>query len=477
MLKTVPVLLAVCAATLGAVAPASADSIAYVKGGDVWLATPDGSRQQQVTRTGTYSYVSQADDGTLAALAPGEKIHKLSRTGDVLAEITTYVSDGSPQSGPVIQFAGPFNPEISRDGRLIAYEWYNRSYSNGGDCQASSVPPCHVLSSRQGVGITHADRFTPFEEFGLLTGWIGPHWMSADRLLRSNANVSPNEDAVINTIGNGKGDGEMKRWFWDDNGASGVEEVEITRDGKVAAGIAGYNSDQLRIYRVLYDPMTAPEQKLGPFQKNPQVVEPCIGAGEPIGGKFENLSFAPDGKHLAYSVGDGIWTMDVPDISGACGPMPSDNKRVIEGGRHPHWGPADVPPASAFERAAQGSKDAPKTVVAPKRERTRTVAALGVTARAAKLRRALARGVTIDVRTPAAGRLTIAGKVAGKRVATGRATAKRPGTTSVRLTFGKAARRALRRKRSVRLAVSVTFRPAAGATAQTQSATVRLVLS
>ncbi len=109
-------LLALCGAliALAVVAPAaSADSIAYIKDGDVWLATPDGSRQQQVTKTGTYSYVSQADDGTMAALVPGERIQKLSRTGEVLAELATYVSDGAPQAGPVNQFAGPFNPEIS----------------------------------------------------------------------------------------------------------------------------------------------------------------------------------------------------------------------------------------------------------------------------------------------------------------------------------------------------------------------------
>ena len=56
------------------------------QGGDVWLATPDGARQQQVTHTGGYSNVSQADDGTMIALAPGERLHKLSRTGQVLAD-------------------------------------------------------------------------------------------------------------------------------------------------------------------------------------------------------------------------------------------------------------------------------------------------------------------------------------------------------------------------------------------------------
>ena len=67
-------------------AAASADSIAYVKDGDVWLASPDGARKQQVTRTGGYAYVSQADDGTMIALAPKERLHRLSRTGKVLAQ-------------------------------------------------------------------------------------------------------------------------------------------------------------------------------------------------------------------------------------------------------------------------------------------------------------------------------------------------------------------------------------------------------
>jgi hypothetical protein len=59
-----------CAGVLAVVpAVAQADSIAYVKGGDVWLSTGDGSRQFEVTFTGDYSDVSQADDGTMIALS------------------------------------------------------------------------------------------------------------------------------------------------------------------------------------------------------------------------------------------------------------------------------------------------------------------------------------------------------------------------------------------------------------------------
>ena len=150
--------------TLVIAAPASADSIAFIKGGDVWLATPDGARQQQVTRTGTYSYVSQADDGTMIALAPGERLHKLSRTGAVLADFTTYVSDG----GPVSRFQGPFNPEISPDGSKVAFEWFNDSYENAPGCSETTVPPCQVYTQRQGVGVSSS------------SGYTGPEALRAD---------------------------------------------------------------------------------------------------------------------------------------------------------------------------------------------------------------------------------------------------------------------------------------------------------
>ena len=54
-----------------------ADSISYVKDGNVWLSTPDGARQVQVTTAGGYTYASQADDGTLVALV-GQRLQKLS---------------------------------------------------------------------------------------------------------------------------------------------------------------------------------------------------------------------------------------------------------------------------------------------------------------------------------------------------------------------------------------------------------------
>ena len=112
-----------------------------------------------MTHTGGYFYVSQADDGTLAALVGGEKLQKLSRTGQVLAEFSTYVSDGSPVGGPLTQFHGPFDPEISPDGSKIAFEYFNDTYDAAPGCNELTVPPCYAYTQSQGVGITSSTGF------------------------------------------------------------------------------------------------------------------------------------------------------------------------------------------------------------------------------------------------------------------------------------------------------------------------------
>ncbi len=331
----------------------------------------------------------------MIALAPNERLHKLSRTGTVLADFATMVSDGAPKAGPVDKFGGPFEPEISPDGKLVAFEWFNDSYSDGGsNCSSSSVPPCYVLSSRSGVGITHADRLTGPEEFGLLTGWIYPHWMSDDKLLRSSPGAILNENTVFNTIGPGKADKEMKRWFFDANGGQDVFDVELSSDLKTVVGIVGQGSDHLRVYRPLFDPYSAPAQKLGPFDTNTPVVEPCYEFNDPVGGKFESSSLSPDGRRLAYGVGNGIWVASLPDLSGGCQLGSDAGKLMIPGGRFAHWGPAGIPPKSAY-------------------------GGLQLSVAGVSLGKALSKGLPLTVGVPGKGRLSASASYQGKRVASG----------------------------------------------------------
>src|SRR3954453_12807944 len=113
--------LAATAATLALAGSASADSISFLRGGDIWVASPDGARQVQVTHAGGYAYQSQADDGTFVALA-GRRLRHIDRTGRVLADFTTPVS-AEKTDDDTSYFMGPFDPEISPDGTKVVYSY------------------------------------------------------------------------------------------------------------------------------------------------------------------------------------------------------------------------------------------------------------------------------------------------------------------------------------------------------------------
>lgn len=449
---------AVAGVALASAATASADSIAYVKGGDVWLATPDGSRQVQVTRTGGYAYVSQADDGTMIALAPGERLHRLARDGRVLADFPTYVSDGLPESGPVNRFHGPFAPEISPDGSLVAFEWFNDSYANTPGCSASSVPPCYVYSSRQGVGITRSDRLTGPEEFGLLTGWITPQWIGPDTLLRSSANTALNDDTVINKVGPGLGDDQLDHWFFDESAHGTVEQVELARDRSLAAGITGDTNQILRVYRPLMPIEGAPDWNHSFFATgNQPVVEGCFDLSAPGGGRFEDPSIAPDGRHLAVGVAEGILIADLPDLRAGCAPAGAAEVR-IPGGRHPDWGPADVP-AATTQTAGPGGGAAATT---------------GGAVRARVARASLRRGLTVRVAVPGPGRLAATVHAKGTRIARIAPRTVKGTSAALSLRFTPAVRRALAKAHTRRVTVRVTFTaPGAAPQRTTVSARVR----
>src|SRR5215472_2506272 len=71
------------AAMLVAATAANASSIVFIKGGNVWLASPDGAKQYQVTFAGGYDQPSQASDGTIVAVRNGQFV-RIDRSGRAL---------------------------------------------------------------------------------------------------------------------------------------------------------------------------------------------------------------------------------------------------------------------------------------------------------------------------------------------------------------------------------------------------------
>jgi Ca2+-binding RTX toxin-like protein len=88
----------------------------------------------------------------------------------------------------------------------------------------------------------------------------------------------------------------------------------------------------------------------------------------------------------------------------------------------------------------------------------------GLTGKARKvsLRRALARGFTVDVDAPGPGKVRIVAKSGKRKVATGKATARAAGRVAVKVRFTKRGRKALRRARKAKLTLAVTLKPAQG---------------
>jgi hypothetical protein len=95
---------------------ASASSIVFTKGGNVWRSSPDGRHQARLTRDGGYSSPSQDDRGRVYAIQHGRFV-RLSRAG---RRIGAPFSAAVSRSGNVTAY-GPWEAQVSPDGKRIAY--------------------------------------------------------------------------------------------------------------------------------------------------------------------------------------------------------------------------------------------------------------------------------------------------------------------------------------------------------------------
>lgn len=416
-------------ALLVAAPAALADSIAYIKGGDVWLSTGDGSRQHRVTATGRYADVSQADDGTMIALT-GVRLHRLDRRGNVLADFDTPVSDTRP--APAKTFYGPFDPAISPDGTKVAYTFHYMTQSQSPTC---FPPTCFVGINEGGTGYSWADRQTGWDDpaLGKHTGWRNPVWIDEDTTMLSDPTHMPNYDVILDTLSDGDSGNLVHGWFSDlSDGNPHTSGGDISRDRTKLAFATGENDSTLTLFSVREFPTTFRDGD-APVSTRPTA---CYRYSGPAG-KFSTPTFSPDGGRLAWAEDDGIKIVSVPSFAGGCtmdGATPTA-PLVIAGGSQPDWGPADVP--------APGG-NGPAGALKAKAVRT-------------KLGTALRKGFAVRVTVPSAGRVNATASDRGRKVAAGskRVTA---GKATVKLRFTRGARNALDNARTVRLRVKVSFK-------------------
>lgn len=467
--KRLCAVLAAAAAACGvAAAPAAADSILYLKGGDVWLSTPDGSRQFQVTQTGGYSSASQSDDGTIVALK-GQRIHKLDRLGTVQADFTTAVSDGTDdrKTAYVSHFEGPHEVDLSPDGKKVAYNWHWQYWTTFG----GSSTGYHML--RQGVGVSAVDRATSWSEAGMgyQTGWLDSAWYDDDTLVYGNKASAGMMDIAFNDVG--RDNVGSTNWFYHD----WVREMRmpaVSPDRGLIAHVGDSNNtgskgQQLWVWK-----------STGPAPALPTV---CNVYGDPNGGTFDSPAFSPDGKALTWAEGDGIYVAGGQD---KC-VNPDEAKLVIPGGSEPDWAAADVPagrPAKDTDAGAvdPGTKPGAPTgsgptapVAVTKPAQTSAIRAARETAPkpAATLTLSCRAACTVSgtVRAPKA--LAKKLRLGSGALATGRATTKAKGSVRLELRLTPAGRAAIAKLKGKKLTVTIAVREGG----KTRRVTKRVALS
>ncbi|HEX2071901.1 MAG TPA: hypothetical protein VHF90_09680 [Thermoleophilaceae bacterium] len=449
-IATAAVLTLAAVASLAFASPATADSIAYVKDGNVWLSTADGSRQYQVTSSGGYSDVTQADDGTLIALT-GVRLHKLDRQGKVLADFDTPVSDTRPPG--LKAFFGPFDPAISPDGSKLAYTYYYKGVSQDTGCYP---PQCVTVGWEGGTGYSRTDRQTAWDEAGLgrHSGWMHPSWIDNQNTMLSHATHAPNKEVILDTVGDGPQ--LLRDWFTDTtNGNDGghMAHGEMTRQRTKMAFLAGAGDTQLRIYKINQFPQGGPHGDWGSSLTDAEYPFICAFYDKPAGGRFGPPSWSPDGSRLAYHDGEGVKTVTIPDWPGeGCGSegMSPTGQLLVAGAIEPDWGPAGVPPARKDPDPKPGPRPAGKLRLAVGK---------------ATLRQALRRGLRVRVQVPSAGRLAGSARRGRRTVASGRRRVKASGRATLTLRFTKHAKRTIARDRRAKLTVKVGFTPSGAARA------------
>ena len=422
---------------------AAASSIAFIKAGNVWLTSPDGSRQRQVTTDGgatkSYNWPSQADDGTILAKFGGSFV-RMRPDGTRIGNPVPGLGSDVGHSGGLTVMSGPNDPRISPDGKRFSY-WL--SVRNLVTCPIWD-PGCSYDDTDYTV-VSHVDRFTDPQEFGAVRDYRDPSWIGNDRLLVFNYGLGVMEGAISHV---GAGEPGLLQWFDPPSDLPQIGQGQLTRQGDklvTLAGTAAFGPAQehLYFYGVSGPHPTPPEPKC------------YVAEGAPPSGKFLLPSWSPDGTELAVTESDGIHIFgNIPDLRAAAPNCEAITERLLVYGSAPAWGPADVPAAAApAPPPAAGPGGSPANPAAP-------IADVVVA------RRQQGRAVRLRVNVPAAGSTVRARLLAGRRKAVVGSTVKRnvqAGALTLDVRLNRRGRAALRRKAGLRLSVRVAVTAPGGA--------------
>ncbi len=280
-------------------APAEASSLAYVKGGAVWVSAADGSDPHEVG-TGL-TFPALADDGTVYALSGSSQV--------------AVLPPGVPEKPSIaIYGAGPSELSVSPDGNELAWR----------DVQVGLDDLQHGVSVEQVSDGRRTDI--------LSDEW--PVWFSNTQMTMGGPNGGDLFDASLNEEHQAiwpdeyttAYDTSINQYAIDRSGTRGAANMDITTGGGPPQ--SDPNAHTLVVFPVANAAPAVPTKQfcvLDGSQANPV--------------EISDLTWSPDGSTLAWQEPDGIHEASVPSTT-ECAQIPASTL-VIPGGSEPSWGPSD----------------------------------------------------------------------------------------------------------------------------------------
>jgi hypothetical protein len=302
-------------------------SIAFARGGNIFVARPDGSHLHQVTQGGKskngYNWPTQADNGNILALKNFTTLVHTDRNGRL---VTGKIKIATGTKNPQFLHTLAFSPDLSPDDKRAAVSvlLYQGEYdpytgARSANIQAQTVQyfnlaPAKKISERSLAG-TYLESPWWVDNSRILM--FGPYNIAAAEVYSDTPSLQ-GHDWFADTL---DGDGLYDR--------KSLDRGEMDRSGKKLALIRGTNlaSDwrgaSIQVYTV-----------------SSLTVEPTPVCSLPAQhGALGKVTWSPDGSTLAWSDSNGIWESPVNTSAGNCGFAP---KLVIRGGTNPDWGLAGV---------------------------------------------------------------------------------------------------------------------------------------
>jgi hypothetical protein len=321
-------------AALAAPGSAGASSIVYVKGGDIWRASPGGARKEIVVRARgatTFSAVTQDDRGRLYAVqAPSRRWLRFSASGRRVGRAFNTAGAGLrlhyDPAHNLPGFAGPVDAQASSGGDLIA-SWGTLQLLDHVDPAAIPPKPKYFTQDYVGLNVTRSTRDDDRAQ-GLPSNDLA--WPS---FLRDGTVIAGAFGNLLKGYGIWyfrPGGADVRFWFGPTDNTLRLANPEVTRKGDLIALTTDRDNpasmdDDVVVGHLTGPPPAAPDRDC--FWASPN-------------GTVSGLTWSPDGTTLAWTDRVGVWTarFTVPEQTGqAC----------VVGARHllarsatsPDWGP------------------------------------------------------------------------------------------------------------------------------------------